>query len=137
MQTLETLISTRFSFSSIFVMYTSSYELWGGSASRRLFSRSSNTRMANNKTIFNRKHIPMIIRGTWLLGTISVAVGCQRTSTTYRGLYLFFHIKVPAALPMEYVDNMMAFVVILFVCPAVVCDTQLKANRLPVPPVAD
>ena len=54
------------------------------------------------------------------------------TSTTYRGLYLSFHIKGPAALPMQYADNMMAFVITLFVCPAVVCDTQLKDNTKPV-----
>ena len=78
----------------------------------------------------------MIIQGTWFLDTISVVVGCQ-TSTTYRGLYFFFHMKGPAALPTQYPDNMMAFVVTLFVCPAVVCDTQIKANTMPAASVPD
>lgn len=35
---------------------------------------------------------------------------------------------------MQYADSMMAFVVTLFVCPAVVCDNQLKDNtRLTTP----
>jgi len=38
---------------------------------------------------------------------------------------------------MQYADSMMAFVVTLFVCPAVVCDTQLKANTSPVTPVTN
>ena len=38
----------------------------------------------------------------------------------YRGLYLAFHINGPAALPMHDAESMMAFVVTLFVCPAVV-----------------
>jgi len=63
--------------------------------------------------------------------------GVSETSTTYRGLYSSFHMKGPAALPMQYADNMMAFVVTLFVCPAVVCDTQLKDNTKPVPKVPD
>jgi len=41
----------------------------------------------------------------------------------------------PAALPMQYAINMMAFVVTLFVCPAVVCDTQAKAKTNPVIPI--
>jgi hypothetical protein len=43
----------------------------------------------------------------------------------------------PATLPMQYAINMMAFVVTLFVCPAVVCDTQDRANTKPVIPVPD
>ena len=39
-------------------------------------------------------------------------------------------VKGPAALPMQYADSMMAFVVTLFVCPAVVCDTQLNDNTI-------
>jgi hypothetical protein len=34
----------------------------------------------------------------------------------------------PAALPMQYADSMMAFDVTFFVCPAVVCDIQVKPN---------
>lgn len=45
--------------------------------------------------------------------------------------------KGPAALPMQYADSMMAFVVTLFVCPAVVCDTQDKAKTNPVVPIPD
>ncbi len=52
--------------------------------------------------------------------------GVSETLTTYRGLYLAFHMNGPAALPIPYADSMMAFVVTLFVCPAVVCDSQLK-----------
>ena len=33
-----------------------------------------------------------------------------------------------AALPMQNADNMTAFVVTLFVCPAIVCDNQLIDN---------
>ena len=43
----------------------------------------------------------------------------------------------PAAPPTQYADNMMAFVVIFFVCPAVVCDTQLNANTIPETTVPD
>ena len=43
----------------------------------------------------------------------------------------------PAALPMQYADNMMAFVVTFFVCPAVVCDTQAKAKTKLVTPIPD
>ncbi len=43
--------------------------------------------------------------------------------------------KGPAALPMQYADSMMAFVVTLFVCPAVVCDTQAKAKTKLVTPM--
>ena len=40
----------------------------------------------------------------------------------------------PAALPMQYADNIMAFVVTFFVCPAVVCDTHaMDKTRLVVP----
>ena len=43
----------------------------------------------------------------------------------------------PAALPMQYADSMMAFVVTLFVCPAVVCDTQVNVNTKPTSPKTD
>jgi hypothetical protein len=43
----------------------------------------------------------------------------------------------PAALPMQYADNTMAFVVTLFVCPAIVCDTQAKAKTKLVTPIPD
>jgi hypothetical protein len=43
----------------------------------------------------------------------------------------------PAALPMQYADSIMAFVVTLFVCPAVVWDTQLRAKTKPVVPTTD
>ena len=77
--TFETLTSTRFPTSLILATYTSSHESSGGSASRSLFSRASHNRMENNKTIHNRKHMPMIIQGTWLLDTtgISVVMGCR------------------------------------------------------------
>jgi hypothetical protein len=38
---------------------------------------------------------------------------------------------------MQDADNMMAFVVTLFVCPAVVCDAQLKHNTKLVIEAAD
>jgi len=43
----------------------------------------------------------------------------------------------PAALPTQYADSMMAFVVTLFVCPDVVCDTQVRAKTKPVVPTTD
>jgi hypothetical protein len=43
----------------------------------------------------------------------------------------------PTALPMQLADKMTAFVTTLFVCPAVVCDTQDKAITKPVTSVAD
>ena len=36
----------------------------------------------------------------------------------------------PEAVPMQDADNKMAFVVTFFVCPAVVCDTQLNDNTV-------
>jgi hypothetical protein len=88
-----------------------------------LFSRSSNTLMANSKTIHARKHTPTIIHGTWFLETYQRSQGVADVDT-YRGLYLAIHMNCPAALPMQYAEKIMAFVVTFFVCPAVVCDTQ-------------
>lgn len=79
----------------------------------------------------------MIIQGTWFLDTISVVVGCQRRQQFTEAYIFFFHMKGPAALPTQYPDNMMAFVVTLFVCPTVVCDTQIKANTMPAASVPD
>ena len=45
--------------------------------------------------------------------------------------------KGPTALPMQYADNMTAFVVTLFVWPAVVCDTQITDNPKPAAEVTD
>lgn len=41
-----------------------------------------------------------------------------------------------AAQPMQSADNMIAFVATLFVCPAVVCDTQLRAKMKLIAPMA-
>ena len=127
-RTLETLTSVRFPFLSIFTTCISSNDSSRVSASRSLFSRASNTLMAYSKIIHVRKHTPTIIHGTWLLDAVSVTVRRRGRQCTYRGLYLSIHMNCPAALPMQYAENMMAFVVTLLVCPAVVCDTQDKDN---------
>ena len=46
----------------------------------------------------------------------------------YLGLYLASHIKGPTAFLRQLADRKMAFVVILFVCPAVTVDTQAKVR---------
>ena len=43
----------------------------------------------------------------------------------------------PEAPPTQFTENKMAFVVTFFVCPAVVCDTQLNANTVPETTVPD
>jgi len=43
----------------------------------------------------------------------------------------------PAALPIQFADKMMAFVVTFFVCPAVVCDTHAMDKTRPAVPMAD
>lgn len=94
--------------------------------------------MASSKTIHVTTHTPIIIHGTWLLDIISAVVErVGDADDTYRGLYLALHINGPAALPTPYATSMMAFVVTLFVCPAVVCDTQVKVNTKLVTPVTD
>jgi hypothetical protein len=93
--------------------------------------------MENSKTIHATEHMPITSQGTWLLDTVSAAVECRSSRPTHRGLYLARHMNGPAALPMQYADSMMAFVVTLFVCPAVVCDTQLKDNTRPTTPVTN
>ena len=127
-RTLETLTSVRFPSSSIFTTYTLSNDSSRGSASRCLFSRASIILMESVKDIHDSRHMAAIIHGIWLLASISAAVGCHGRWPTYRGLYFSFHINDPDALPMLYADNIMAFIVTFFVCPAVVCDAQDKAN---------
>ncbi len=136
-RTLETLTSTRFPSSSILMTHTPSCESSGGSTSRRLFSRANNNLMINSKTIHVTEHMPNMVQGTWLLDTVSAVVDCRTSWPTHRGLYLAFHMNGPAALPMQYADSMMAFDVTFFVCPAVVCDSQLKANTSPTIPIAN
>ena len=84
--------------------------------------------MESVKDIHDSRHMAAIIHGTWLLDIVSAAVGCRGRWPTYRGLYFSFHMNDPDALPMLYADNIMAFIVTFFVCPAVVCDAQDKAN---------
>src|SRR6266702_763181 len=79
----------------------------------------------------------MIIHGTWLLETALAVRRILLHWPTHRGLYCAFHIHGPAALPTQYADNMMAFVVTLLVCPAVVCETQAKDKMKPGPPISN
>jgi hypothetical protein len=52
----------------------------------------------------------------------------------YLGKYLACHMKGPAALPMQYAESMIAFVVTRFVCPAVTLDSHDKDRTKPVVP---
>ena len=79
----------------------------------------------------------MVARYYRVSGRSLVFVGDVYPLCTYRGLYFALHMKGPAALPMQYADSIMELVVTLFVCPAVVCDTQDKANTKLEAPVTD